>query len=175
MKEMKNIGKEVKELEEEQKKDPEKVKMKKKMNENFVNKFLDTKSEPLMKNAESPPPPSLPNTKPLKRKHNVPILTEQEKVDMNHPKKEIYISPSSVMKVVSKKEEAILRNAVGNDRKDLPLSTIDLEAAVKTKIVVVQTTGSGAEDILLTNAATGNNLRVESLFSSTIEIDFIDY
>jgi len=84
---------------------------------------------------------------------DVPVLTEEDKVNMNHPKKEVYLPIASKMKEVNKKNIAKLRSEVGNDKKDVPLKAITTETATKTQMTVVPT--KDKQISLLTGAAKG--------------------
>ena len=83
----------------------------------------------------------------------LPVLSEQEKVDMNHPKKEVYVPVTSQLKEVNDATVGQLRYEVGNFKKELPLETISLETATKTQMTVVPT--ENKQMTLLTGAATG--------------------
>lgn len=109
---------------------------------------LRTPSSDSSEAQESPPASSS-----LSPPSTVPILSEEEKVKMNHPKKEVYLPITSKIKEVNKANIAQLRYEVGNFQKELPLKPVSLETASKTQMKVVPTANN--QVVLLTGAASG--------------------
>lgn len=87
---------------------------------------------------------------------NVPILSEHEKVRLNHPKKEVYQSLDKRVEAVNEESLTNLRRAAGNSEKVLPLSTLSHSAATSSRVTVATT--SGKHVTLLTGAAAGTQI-----------------